>query len=86
MKDKTMGGLLLGASIIGIFVYGYLMFLAPESWQVWAIRITLFAAVGGILSILAWIGYTLASTPPPEPIPELEKSLTEQKGLEKETK
>ncbi|MFZ8793387.1 MAG: transcriptional regulator, partial [Acidilobaceae archaeon] len=35
--------------------------------------------------ILAWIGYTLATTPPPKPIEEIEKEIEEElKKLEKE--
>lgn len=37
------------------------------------------------MGILAWIGYTLATTPPPKPIEEIEKELEEElKKLEKE--
>jgi predicted DNA-binding transcriptional regulator len=32
-------------------------------------------AVVGVFGILAWIGYTLATTPPPKPIEEIEKEM-----------
>jgi len=32
------------------------------------IQISAFVAVAGMLAIMAWIGYTLATTPPPEPV------------------
>ena len=49
------------------------------------IKITVFVAVAGVMGILAWIGYTLATTPPPKPIEEIEKELEEElKKLEKE--
>jgi len=36
---------------------------------------------------LAWIGYTLATTPPPKPVEEIEKELEEElKKLEEEVK
>jgi predicted DNA-binding transcriptional regulator len=38
-------------------------------------------AVAGLGGILAWIGYTLATTPPPKPIEEIEKEI--EKDLEK---
>jgi predicted DNA-binding transcriptional regulator len=39
----------------------------------------------GVFGILAWIGYTLATTPPPKPIEEIEKEIEEElKKLEKE--
>jgi len=42
-------------------------------------------AVAGVLGILAWIGYTLATTPPPKPIEEIEKEL-EQESKQSESK
>ncbi len=79
MSDKSIGAVLLIGSIIGILVYAWLMFFAPNiEVTLWAIRITLFAGVGAILTILGWIGYTLVSTPPPEPIAELEQPKIEQ--------
>jgi len=33
------------------------------------------SADGAVLGILAWIGYTLATTPPPKPIEDVEKEL-----------
>jgi predicted DNA-binding transcriptional regulator len=42
--------------------------------------------VAGVFGILAWIGYTLATTPPPKPIEEIEKEIEEElKKLESET-
>jgi predicted DNA-binding transcriptional regulator len=37
-------------------------------------------AVAAVLGILAWVGYALATTPPPKPIEEIEKEV--QKALE----
>ena len=74
MSDKSIGAVLLIGSIVGILIYAWLMFFAPSpEVTLWTIRITLFAGVGAILIILGWIGYTLISTPPPEPITELEQ-------------
>jgi predicted DNA-binding transcriptional regulator len=42
------------------------------------LQLTGFIAVGAVLGILAWIGYTLATTPPPKPI-EAEASEAEVK-------
>jgi predicted DNA-binding transcriptional regulator len=72
-KDQLIGlGILLG-SIAGIVIYFYLVFLSL--WSILIIQLTAFVAVAGILAILAWIGYTLATTPPPAPVEELEKEL-----------
>ena len=71
MSDKTVGLLLMIGSILGILIYGWLVFLSP--WSFLVLQITAFAGIALLLGILAWIGYTLASTPPPEPLPSLEE-------------
>ena len=69
MNDRALGaGILLG-SILGIAVYFYLVFLSI--WSALVIQISAFAAVGAVLCIVAWIGYTLATTPPPTPLEDL---------------
>ena len=70
MNDRVLGaGILLG-SILGIGVYFYLVFLSQ--WSALVIQISAFAAVGAVLVIVAWIGYTLATTPPPTPLEDLD--------------
>lgn len=82
-KDQSTGFLILFASILGILIYGWLMFFT--SWSILALQISAFVAVAAVLAILAWIGYTLATTPPPASIEEIEKELSEEKG-KKESK
>jgi len=72
-KDQGIGGLLLIISIVGIILYGWLVFLTE--WSTLILQLTGFVAVAGILCIIAWIGYTMATTPPPEPI-EFEETET----------
>ncbi len=84
MSDKTLGLLLLIGSVVGILLYGWLVFLSP--WSFLVIQITAFAGIALLLGILAWIGYTLASTPPPEPIPGLEQLESQQTGTQEEKK
>jgi len=67
--------MLVGA-IIGILIYGWIVFFTE--WSFLLLQITGFVAVAGVLGILAWIGYTLAVTPPPKPIEEIEKELEEE--------
>ena len=75
---------ILAGSIGGILIYFYLVFLS--SWILLIMQLTAFIAVAGVLGILAWIGYTLATTPPPKPIEEIERELeTELKKIEEET-
>ncbi|MGP8125741.1 MAG: transcriptional regulator [Nitrososphaerales archaeon] len=66
-NDRAVGGAIFGGSIIGIVLYAVLLVYA---WQI-TIRVTAFVGVAMLLAILAWIGYTMATTPPPEPIAEI---------------
>ena len=82
-RDQAIGALLLVAGIIGIIIYGWLVFLS--AWSYIVLQLTGFVAVAAVLGIIAWIGYTLATTPPPKPIEEIEKELEEElKKLETE--
>jgi predicted DNA-binding transcriptional regulator len=66
-NDRAVGGAIFGGSIIGIILYAILLLYA---WEI-TIRVTAFVGVALILAILAWIGYTMATTPPPEPIADI---------------
>ena len=82
-KDQVIGWLLLIASIVVIIVYGWIVFFT-QWWQL-LLQLTAFIAIAGVFGILAWIGYTLATTPPPKPIEEIEKEIeSEMKKLESE--
>lgn len=86
-KDQTIGAAILAGSIAGIVVYFFLVFEPRFLGWPWAtsmitLQITAFVAVAGILAILAWIGYTLATTPAPEAIPELEEEKPEVTATE----
>ena len=84
-RDQAIGALLVAVSIAVIVVYGWLVFLSE--WWMLILKITGFIAVLAVFGILAWIGYTLATTPPPKPIEEIEKELEEElKKLEAELK
>jgi predicted DNA-binding transcriptional regulator len=61
-NDKTIGGIITVGSLAAIIVYFWLLFMSPYSWL--TIQVSAFLAVGIILLIIAWIGYTLATTPP----------------------
>jgi len=83
-RDKLVGALILIASIIGILVYGWIVFFTE--WALILLQLTGFIAVAVVLGILAWIGYTLATTPPPKPIEDIEKELEEElKKVEEES-
>ncbi len=93
VSDRAIGVGLVVVSIIVILVYFWLLFI-PPGWTVpllnigiteFLIRLTVMIGVLGVFGILAWIGYTLATTPPPKPIEEIEKEIEEElKKLEME--
>ena len=43
-----------------------------SSWAWLTIQVSAFLAVAMMLLIIAWIGYTLATTPPPMPYEDLD--------------
>jgi predicted DNA-binding transcriptional regulator len=63
-KDQGIGAVILVASIIGVIVYAWLLF----AYAIVILQITAFVAVAGVLVIAAWIGWTMATTPPPAPL------------------
>lgn len=75
-NDRLVGGGILAGSLAGIVVYGLLVAYA---WEI-TLRVTAFLGVAVLLGILAWIGYTMATTPPPEPITEIPEVAPESKG------
>ncbi|MDG6967788.1 MAG: transcriptional regulator [Nitrososphaerota archaeon] len=66
-NDRALGGGILLGSILGIIIYGVLLYFYPTL----ILEITAFLAVVVLLGILGWIGWTMATTPPPEPMPEM---------------
>ncbi|MDG7021301.1 MAG: transcriptional regulator [Nitrososphaerota archaeon] len=66
-NDRALGGGILFGSILGIIIYGVLLYFYPTL----ILEITAFLAVVVLLGILGWIGWTMATTPPPEPMPEM---------------
>ena len=65
-KDQGLGWVILVFSVLGIAVYYYLVFVS--AWSLLTIQVSAFLAVAMMLLIFAWIGYTLATTPPPVPL------------------
>ncbi len=78
MNDKSLGSLIVGVSVVimvGYFVWAFAPLLGPAvtSWispemSEWAYRLPVILAVYMMLLIVAWIGYTMATTPPPIPL------------------
>jgi len=79
-KDQAIGGLIflicvvvaIGYAITLFFPQHVLGWLEPRTVQLWIIAIPVFVAFLALLSVGAWIGWTMATTPPPKPIEEIE--------------
>jgi len=86
-KDQAIGATIcIVCAIIGaLYSVGLFYFGNPlSSWSLefWLIAIPVFLALIAILGIGVWIGWTMATTPPPKPIEEI-TSETEEKTEEK---
>ncbi len=68
--DRVLGGAILVGSLAGIVIYFWLLFMSPWAWL--TIQVSAILAVGMCLLIMAWIGYTLATTPPPMPLEDFD--------------
>jgi len=71
LGDKALGYIVLIGSLLGIGCYFYLALLSP--WAMLVIQISAFLAVAAVLAVIAWIGYTLVTTPPPLPLEDFEE-------------
>jgi predicted DNA-binding transcriptional regulator len=81
-NDRAIGGGILIGSVVGIIIYGLLLYY----WGGLVVEITAFIGVFVLLAILAWIGYTMATTPPPEPITDMPEQPPTTPGKPPETK
>ncbi len=94
-KDQTIGATIFAVcAIVAIF---YAITLAYPDWlagigiqstskniQFWIVAIPVAVGFIGILAIGSWIGWTMATTPPPQAIEE-KQTETQQKDAAKET-
>jgi len=55
-----------------------------ETVAYWLVAIPVFIAFIAVLGIGAWIGWTMATTPPPKPIEEIEAEEKKEEEKEKE--
>ena len=94
-KDQAIGWLIFLVCIVVMIGYlvGLLWWGGPLSGVAWErafyfIAIPVLIAFVLILGIGAWIGWTMATTPPPKPIEELEteekKEASEEEGKKEE--
>jgi formate hydrogenlyase subunit 3/multisubunit Na+/H+ antiporter MnhD subunit len=93
-KDQGIGGAILIVCVVVAIGYLVTLFYptwlnmiglignTPEALQdarFWIIAIPVFVAFVAILFIGAWIGWTMATTPPPKPIEEITTEIEEKK-------
>lgn len=76
MDDKTLGYTIMAVSILVMVSYSIWAFApwlgASFAWLApyteWAYKLPVLAAAYLMLFIVLWIGYTMATTPPPIPL------------------
>jgi len=84
-RDRILGLAIVVASVAIVVVYNYVLF--ATSYYLQLLKLTGAIAVTAVFGVLAWIGYTLATTPPPKPIEEIEREIEEElKKLKTEEK
>jgi hypothetical protein len=102
-KDQAIGGVIfIVCALVAVF---YVVTLFYPDWlavfnvtdkgavQFWIVAVPVLVAFIAIMGIGAWIGWTMATTPPPKPIEEItsemeseEKKTTEEKPAEEAPK
>ena len=61
-KRKAVGIIIFILAISAFFVYAYLLMLSE--WSPIVLQLSILMIVGGILGVISWIGYTMATTKP----------------------
>lgn len=79
-NDRMLGGIIFLGSLAGIAIYFWLLFMSP--WADLTIQVSALLAVGMVLLIMAWIGYTLATTPPPMPLEDFDFETESEEKVE----
>ncbi|HKZ95128.1 MAG TPA: transcriptional regulator [Candidatus Bathyarchaeia archaeon] len=84
-KDQVIGGLIcvVCITIAGSYT-GALFWPALEAIRLWLVAIPVFIAFIAILGIGAWIGWTMATTPPPTPIEDIQLQDTSEQEEKKD--
>jgi len=93
-KDQAIGGAILVVCALVAIGYAVLVIFPAEvskilgmtvdantgtTVRLWAVLVPVFIAFVAILMIGAWIGWTMATTPPPKPIEEITSEMEEKK-------
>lgn len=86
-KDQSIGGLIFIVCVAVAIFYVVTLFYPQwlQNWadpgvvQFWIVAVPVFIAFVAIMGIGAWIGWTMATTPPPKPIEEITSEIEEKK-------
>jgi len=90
-KDQAIGGAILAVCVIVAIGYAILVIapglitdtlninMSANDARLYAVVVPVFIAFIAILLIGAWIGWTMATTPPPKPIEEITTEIEENK-------
>ncbi|RNJ76189.1 MAG: transcriptional regulator [Nitrosopumilus sp. B06] len=61
-RRKAVGIAIFALCIGGFFLYAYLLMLSE--WSPIVLQLSVLMIAGGILGVVAWIGYVMATTRP----------------------
>ena len=61
-RRKTTGILIFISCIVGFFLYAYLLMLSE--WSPIVLQLSVLMIAGGVLGVISWIGYSMATTKP----------------------
>jgi len=93
-KDQAIGGAIFVVCLLVAIGYIITLFLTPDvvnllgnigltttvaDVKFWIVAVPVFVAFVAVLFIGAWIGWTMATTPPPKPIEEITTEIEEKK-------
>jgi len=59
-RRKAQGIMIIVLAISAFFVYSYLLMLSE--WSPIVLQLSILMIVGGILGVISWIGYMMATT------------------------
>lgn len=93
MRDVDQGRILFALSLLTMVVYFWAVFLSPRDVEFlgrtidqWAVTIPAVILVYLFLIVVAWIGWAMATTPPPLPLKEKEELDEEEDEENREEK
>ncbi len=61
VRGRILGTALLAASILVFIIYSYITL--ATSFGLLVLKITIIVAVGALLAVMGWIGYTMTTAP-----------------------